>query len=105
MKNNYDTCKNIEQWPKFTTMSLDKVKQVELFVGYVLSFGLLYFISKWFKIVGLWCYYQDEEGNYVCVEDSDFSFEVFPLQQFYVSRAVLGFSNKDEMVKLKVFNN
>ena len=46
MKEGYETIKKEVKWPKRTILKKDSLKQFELYMGYIITVGILYLLSR-----------------------------------------------------------
>lgn len=80
MSKGYNTVQSSPTWPKLTILKLNSIRQIEIYLGYIFTCGVLYLLSLWNKEIATWPFDQDESGNHILIEDED---ETFTIEEFF----------------------
>ena len=102
MKKSYDTFKQEEKWPKMTILTRNPHKRTLLYIGYILSLGVLYILCKWLKSFHTWPYSESDDGTYVLIEEANESFEIKKITEMEINESSLKFSKTKSTIKIQV---
>jgi len=79
------------------------MRQLELYLGYILTCGVLYLLSLWLKSISTFPFDEDDSGGYILIENEDDTFQIQEISKLSISSNTINLTGTQTNLSIDSF--